>query len=290
MRVLLLVTIILIHAACNNTGSNSEEKNLDHEATAMPPTNSNWQLVKRFTFEDCTPYGISNFDRNIVVSDTRGNRIVFFDTLDHSIFLDLERARPGFIKIRRSTLLTPSMKMDSIYAFKGKGFMALENFAPMNHPTGVDGYRIDHWAFVDNGNNRVLFQNALKGIQHIFGKAKGSDFRLSDPQNVLIIDDLIYVVDSGNRRIQIFGEDGQFHGSINNGDNWIYPTGISNEVDTLYVSDAEANRIDLFTIQGKYLESITTGIDGPTDLNYYQGKLFVANNNDKTISIFKEVD
>ena len=180
--------------------------------------------------------------------------------------------------------------MDSIYYFKGYGVHTLSNFAPMVDPSGVDVERVDHWAFVDRGNNRVLFQNAPKGIQHIFGEEGSSEFKLNNPTNVLLLDSLICVVDSGNKRVQVYTENGNFYSSISNSSSWINPTGISNEEDTLYISDPAANRIDLFTVQGEYLETIFTDLSGPTDLNYYESKLFIANNEDSTITVLKEID
>ena len=80
----------------------------------------------------------------------------------------------------------------------------------MKNPSSVDVERVDHWAFVDKGNNRVLFQNGPKDIQIIFGQQNDSNYKFKDPTNVLMLDSLICIVDTGNKRVQVFTETGNF--------------------------------------------------------------------------------
>ena len=288
----LIIGIGLFFSSCQNEAKpdNARVDSSVADTTSVIVDDSNWGLVKRFRFENARPYGIANFKHYLAISDPSENRVVLFDTLDYSILVDLDIDEPGLIKVKKSTLVVPSLATDSVYYFKGYGIRNLSNFEPMVDPSGVDVERVDHWAFVDQGNNRVLFQNAPKGIQHIFGEQSSSEFKLKDPTNVLLLDTLICVVDTGNKRVQVYTESGNFYSSISNNNSWINPTGISNEEDTLYISDPAANRIDLFTVQGEYLETIFTHLSGPTDLNYYESKLFIANNEDSTITVLKEMD
>lgn len=102
----------------------------------------------------------------------------------------------------------------------------------------------------------------LHTIQHLFD-IKGDRSRpLILPTDVAIHDDLIYVVDSGNHRIQVFDDDGDaeyhFGGEGIGEGKFLGPIGI--DVDSggrVYVADAGNNRMQIFDKKGKYL----TGFD-----------------------------
>ena len=139
MRIFLLSIIVLsIHlTSCRNEASlnSSQTESSNENAIVDKYENSNWALVKRFKFEDdCRPYGIANFKNYLAISDSSNDRIVLFDTLDHSILVDLELEDPGFIKVKKSTLVVPSASKDSIYYFKGEGLIKLKKFCSYEKP------------------------------------------------------------------------------------------------------------------------------------------------------------
>ena len=68
---------------------------------------------------------------------------------------------------------------------------------------------------VDSGTNRVAMFTVQGEYQGSFGVAKGgffggSDTGLGSPRDIAIHKGVIYVVDSGNERIQLFGINGVF--------------------------------------------------------------------------------
>ena len=78
----------------------------------------------------------------------------------------------------------------------------------------------------------------------------------SDPRDIAVSDDAIYVVDTGNERVQLFTRDGAFvdawggYGSAP--DQLIEPVGIALGPDgNVYVADSGNARISIFTPDGE---------------------------------------
>jgi len=246
---------------------------------------SEWQLKRKIEIENFSPVGISAFLQFVGISDSSRNLIYLIDTTDLSIFREIKVENPVYMNIRKRKMLIPSYSMDTVYIYRGEEkLIYLESFGILDGPVAADAESIWYYAHVSHNDHLVHYKEG--GYEHILG-GKGSDSgQLLNPSNVMIIDSSVYVVDSGNKRIQVYDKNGEFDFSFGEelGLNW--PTGIAASETNVFISDAPLNEIFVFDKQGKYQYSINHGIDGPSDLEYHLGTLYVANLQGPQISVF----
>lgn len=82
------------------------------------------------------------------------------------------------------------------------------------------------------------------------------------PRDVAVTDDRIFVTDTGNERVQVFGRDGTFLTSFGGfgfgAGQFVEPTGIAVGPDgNVWVADSGNARIQVFTVEGEWVEEIS---------------------------------
>lgn len=223
-----------------------------------------WSIIDKTNIEDFTPTGISVFREYVVVSDSATDRILFLDSIDNSVFLDLDIKSPMYINIRKSRLIIPSFLQDTVFIFRGERLFPLESFGILDGPTGAEAESVWHYAQVSRNDHRVHYRN--HDLEHLLGGKGTEPGKLMYPSNIMFIDSMIWVVDSGNGRIQTFDTLGQFNYTFGEELLLKWPTGITAGDSTVFISDPKLNEIFAFDFKGKYLYSITEGLNQPTDL------------------------
>ncbi|KAI6645788.1 hypothetical protein LOD99_13051 [Oopsacas minuta] len=107
----------------------------------------------------------------------------------------------------------------------------------------------------------------------------------------------IFVVDCGNKRVQVFDENTKFlfeFGSLGSGDGeFLFPFGIAVNGYTVYVTDSERHNIQAFNLSGIFLYK--TGVKGGGSLQFNvpcglavstDGKVFIADSVNNRIQVF----
>jgi DNA-binding beta-propeller fold protein YncE len=127
-----------------------------------------------------------------------------------------------------------------------------------------DGTFVAAWGWgVETGDSK--FEICTSGCQA--GISGSGDGQFGEPAGVdLDVGRNVYVVDGGNRRIQVFDRNGNFlrkWGSNGTGDGEFQsPQGIAvSESGHVYVSDLGANRVQKFGLSGNYLAKWGTACD-----------------------------
>ena len=110
--------------------------------------------------------------------------------------------------------------------------------------------------------------------------------------------DRVYVIDSGNNRIQVFDEDGKFVKALGTGGSlsgrFDHPVDLAkDENDYLYVADRGNHRVQIFDPTGKFLLAFGSSGDGPgcfqklSAVTAFRGKVFVADYEADKIKVFR---
>lgn len=103
---------------------------------------------------------------------------------------------------------------------------------------------------------------------------------LSQPNDATVVGNNVYVVDTGNNRIQVFDQDGNFkfawgQAGAGNGQ-FNSPLGIDSEGNRIYVADQLNHRIQVFDLNGQFVGKFGTQGTGLQQFTYPRG---VAINN-----------
>ena len=238
------------------------------------------------------PYGVDMFANRIYATDTRGAGYVVFDLEKQSyktVVGSMGGALPKPINITidddgtkyiTDTSRNQIVKFDADDHFV-EAFGVEQQFKPGD--VVVAGDRL-YVADLDHHNIHVLDKGTGKALS-TFSKVGATEGSLYYPTNLAVgPDNLLYVSDTGNFRVQAFTLDGKFVksiGSVGTGlGHFARPKGISVDRDgRLYVVDAAFENIQVFNKEGKLLlffgepaANHRAGLDLPTDLNInYEG-------------------
>jgi len=172
------------------------------------------------------PYGIAaDATGNIYVTDENNNRVVKF-----------------------TSALTYSGTQWGSYG-TGNG--------EFNNPAGIAVDRVGNVYVADNYNNRIQKFDSSGGYSTQWGEAGSGDGQFGSPSGVWTAVDasnnvIVYVADTGNDRIQVFGSDGTFiesFSSVGSTPGLLSEpesVAVSSDGTKIYVSDTKNNRIQIF--------------------------------------------
>jgi DNA-binding beta-propeller fold protein YncE len=201
----------------------------------------------------------------IYIADTSTESIVVFDVPRRKVF--------RFGQRQPDVLLKPYVadaKRRQVMVFDSLGLFlrVIGEPADLERPTGVavslDGeriYVIDRSDNESNGHKVVIYGKDGAKIKVIGTRGNGEGQFNVPLQGAVAPDGTLYVLDSGNFRVQAFDRDGRFlraFGSpgINPG-NFARPRGIAVDTDgNIYVSDASFNNFQVFQPDGQLLMAV----------------------------------
>ena len=251
------------------------------------PNKQGWVFEKHISVENFKPSGICNIKDRIFVSDPSQSLLLHI-SLETGLIVDTVSSdiKNLYLNQRTSSLLVPDYASHRVVAFRGeKKPHIMDVKETLLIPTFFEGERVDNYYLVDQGNNRVI--RNFYGKYTIIGKKGSGDGEFNKPTAVANANDNIYVVDSGNKRIQQFDLDGVYIGSFGQAEGLQEPTGITTDHQQVFVCDAKTSGIYVYDSNGTFLYKIDKNINMPSDLFFDGDQLIVANQQGPDVSIFK---
>lgn len=253
------------------------------------PVREDWKLLFEYDIPGVDPTGIAFVKPDlIVVSDTAQNKI-------YSVLIDNKGAgevsvlrsgiKSAYINHRIGKLILPEYEKDSIFVYRGEETYYKFNLPEaLKNPSSFDGFTIHNYTIVDQGNNRLFMK---KGADYSetgsFGSGEG---QFDNPTVVHKANGRQYVVDSGNRRIQILKEDGSYISEFGKEQDLVQPTGLtSNGTSNIFVCDAIKGYVYMYDAGGNFIYKFNPGITSPSDVYFFREKLYVADKKGATIKV-----
>ena len=114
------------------------------------------------------------------------------------------------------------------------------------------------------------------------------DGELYYPTDVEMSDDLIYVADAYNNRVQVFDFEGNYVRMIGWNESIKVATGLKVTDSQVIVADFEGNRVLIYDLNGKLLQIVSGKFNQPTDIEIVNGTMYVVNYKGKAISILEK--
>jgi len=287
-----LLLLSFIYLGCKN---DTDVAQVDKKTFQQPSfeksftSDGKWQLDLIFEKPNFTSIGISRWKEYSIISDSASDIIYTIDTRARTLFDSTLVESPVYINQTQNRCLIPSYNNDSIYIFRGRANNQLEVFEELDGPTAVFAFRIDHYAILDQKNNRLLYKNGP--TEKIVGSKGHGKGELDMPTNFELVEGTkAYVLDAGNKRVQVFNlKTGEALFDFGQEQNFQHISGITSDVNRIFVSDAEKGVIYIYDKEGNYLDQITELINNPSDIEMNAGYLYIANQNGPEIIILKEV-
>ncbi len=246
-----------------------------------------WVVDKSYNIDETKGLGISALKQFIFLTDTSNNIVISYDTLLNKLDTIAIGMKVCYMNQQQSKVIMPVYDRDSIFVYRGSpDYYKFSLPITLDKPTSFDGLSIRDFALVDQGNNRLVINNMNEYI--VVGSQGSADGQFNFPTSVCLHSEKYFVLDSGNKRIQIFDKKGNFISFFGQDDNLMMPTGITSDRINLYVSDPEKNQILVYNGNGELQDSIKTIVNRPSDLYAYEDQLYVCNQEGHTITILRK--
>jgi tripartite motif-containing protein 71 len=148
----------------------------------------------------------------------------------------------------------------------------------------------------DGGSHAIHVFRVADGLRlRVIGGTGDGPLQFKNPRQVWVAsDDFVFVVDNGNKRVQVLTPRLDFHGFVGVGQ-LEYPAGVCADDDVIMVSECTADRISVFErCDGALLRRFGSHGSGNGKLNWPAGLCFmsghrrvaVAENGNRRISVF----
>jgi DNA-binding beta-propeller fold protein YncE len=246
---------------------------------------SQWNFKEVVELKGIAPVGIAIDGNYIWLSDPDHKRVVKTD-LRGNILEEITRLeRPMHITLSERKLYVPEYLNDSIRVIDGGKDTYLRIKTKLDAPAGVavgDGTV----AIADFYNHRVLLIEDDNELS--LGSEGHGPGELYYPTDVEIYQDLIYVADAYNNRVQVFNKSGASVQIIGTNDHIQVASGISVATNEIYISDFDGNRILIYSKNGVLLQELKLGMANPSDIAYNDHQILIANYGNSSIAIFEK--
>lgn len=245
--------------------------------------NSQWKFVKNIDLNNVNPIGIVAQENFLWLSDVDNNRIVKIN-LDGKIIESFDGfQRPMHIAIQKDKIFVPEYISDTVKIIENgiASIFVLKENTDAIAGIAVDGNTI---AVADFYNHRIILQQEDKVT--ILGKEGHNDGELYYPTDVAIKNDLIYVADAYNNRVQVFDLKGNYVRMIGWNENIKVATGLKVTDTQVIIADFEGNRVLIYDLNGNLLQIVSGKFNQPTDIEIVANKMYVVNYKGSLISVF----
>ncbi len=233
-----------------------------------------WELLNIVQLEGVNPIGIAEMDGNLWLSDGDHNRLVQIDSKGEIIKAIDSLDRPMHIATDGSSLFIPQYGRDNVAVYKNGTMEELFLKDSLDAPAGVGVFRGEK-AIADFYNNRILYNNGKNWIS--FGEEGKKQGEFYYPTDVQITDNLIWVADAYNNRIQVFDKQGSFVKMMGDDQKMNAATGIYVSDNEVFITDFENDRVLIFDKDGNLKQTLKDEIEKPTDMIIMNSTLYIIN-------------
>jgi hypothetical protein len=248
------------------------------------PKPRQWVYTKTIQLDGIEPIGIVQAGDHLWLSDVDNDRIV---KIDHSGNVQQEiknLIRPMHIAGNKNELYIPQFGADNIVRWDAEGLHSINIADSLDAPGGVD-VDFGMMAVADFFNHRVLVTGQEKSF--IIGKEGHDNGSLYYPTDVEITNELIYIADAYNNRVEVYNHNGEYVRTIGWQEGIKVAAGVGLGNDQIFITDFHGNRLLIYDKWGKLIYEFKEHLSNPTDVLVIDNKLFVVNFKGHSLTVFE---
>ncbi len=257
----LMALLTMVISSCSKTESST-------------PADERWVFGQVIELDGVNPLGLTFAGDALWISDPDHNRIVQTDLRGHIISSIPGMQRPMHLRARESRIYVPEYGSDSIRIYEKREISAYLPSAQTDALAGID-VTGDTLVMVDFYNHRLLVESPRGSFS--IGREGHDSGELYYPTDVDIYRGLIFVADAYNNCVQVFDFLGNYKRMIGRDDSIRVASGLKVIRGALFVADFEGNRVLVYDHSGNRIQTLTQGLQSPTDIEIIGDTLYVAN-------------
>lgn len=242
--------------------------------------------------EDGRIYVADSGNSLIKVFDAEGRYLLSFGKSGHG---DGEMEYPSGLRVKNGRVYVADFRNSRVVVFSTEGRFLTnltrgQGAEPLT-PLAVDVDDIGNLYLADRSHRVIILDREGKFVR-AFGRGGSEDGQISYPNGILVRGDRIYVADSGNGRIEVFSNTGEFLGKIVG---FVNPRGMAvDQEGRFFVVDPLAHQVSVFSREDTKLYTFgTRGLEGG-QFNFPNGvavdardRIYVADRENNRISVWR---
>ncbi|MHB1125394.1 MAG: NHL repeat-containing protein [Bacillota bacterium] len=297
----LAVIFVLVYGSLN--------KNiLEETPPAVARENGEPYFLEEIGIKTNVPLAVAVSDDRVYVTNSGQSRVHMYDKQTSRLVKQLgeygekdgQFVYPNALAVTdREELLVGEFRTGRIQVFNKKGeFLRVINSRVVGRPLSPLALAVNEQGtiFVANRTGEVLVLDAKGKLVTYFGKPGQAEGQLSYPNGIAVDSEgKIFVSDSGNDRIQVFGPKGELIKVLTGPLLGIsMPRGIAvDKGGRIFVTDVFAHRIAVFNFEGKYLFDFGGRGQQEGQLNFPNGlaidrlgKIYVTDRENNRVNVY----
>jgi NHL repeat len=246
---------------------------------------SEWSFKQLIPLQGIAPVGIAIEDQYIWLSDPDRKRVLKTDLEGNILEQITNLQRPMHIAFYDKKLYIPEYLNDSIKVFEMDRDTILNVLTSLNAPAGIAVGK-NAVVIADFYNHRVILIEGRKEI--VIGGEGHVPGKLYYPTDVEIDNELIYVADAYNNRVQVFDKSGNSVRMIGERDNIQVAMGMTITTEEVVIADFEGNRVLVYDKTGVLKQELKEGISKPSDVVANHRQIFIASYAGNSIVVYEK--
>lgn len=252
------------------------------------PSNKNFFSVKDIKYFNEKFFVLDSMHFRVLVFDKNFNLLLSFGGFGESLNTFVN---PSSLFVDEDYIFVCDLASNKVKVFRHNGeFAGFFIEYPKMVPTSiVMDSNFNLW-ITDRGDDTVKVFSIDNELKMIIGKSGSGKKEFKIPLDIEIFEDKVYVLDSGNARIQVFNLKGNYlfdFGTPGFDDGKIYcPNSFTFDKNgNLWIIESCIGRIQIFDKTGKFIKKIKENFGKPECIEKFESYMIVSNSQDEKIYI-----
>lgn len=241
-----------------------------------------WEYSEKVYTPNIFPVGVVRVGSDLMVSSRRTNFLGTVTNEGRVSKYNTNFTSPMRINLRKNGLIIPEFDNSRVATMIGQDIMY---YPLVESPDGVMAADILPGMAVvaDYNGHRIIYYTG--GEDKSFGGQGNAHGQFNYPTDVQIFNQMIYVADNQNKRVEVFDKQGEYAKTIGEGDIKGQASGIYVNREFVVVCDKKEGEVLIFDHADQLIQRISEGFEKPSDAFIFVEKMYIADEEGGFIAI-----
>lgn len=239
-----------------------------------------WKPHSSIDLGQGTPIGLTILQNDLYLSDGNHQQLQVVDLGSGEIRTVKGFDRPMHLESDEGTVWVPEYTASRVGSCCAGMIDSILN--DIDTPASISKQK-NKYAIAEFYRNEITYFNGTKTLK--IGQKGNANGQFSYPTDVQLFGDQIYVADAYNHRVQVFDTLGNWLKTLAYAQGINTAAGIYVNQEAIYVTDFENSRVLVFDHQNQLLQTISQGLNKPTDVLEHDNRLYITNFGGNNVSV-----
>lgn len=285
-KIIIVLIILLLSFGIIKVKESISQDNI--KVFGYGPQNKNFYTISDIKYFNEKFFVLDSLHFRVLIFDKNFNLLLSFGGFGESLNTFVN---PSSLLVDEDYIYVCDLASGKIKVFKHNGeFAGFFIEYPKMMPTSIAMDSNFNLWITDRKDDTVKVFSIDNELKIIIGKSGSGKKEFKTPLDILIYEDKVYVLDSGNARVQVFNFNGNYlfdFGTPGLDDGKLYcPNSFSFDKNgNLWIVEGCTGRIQVFDKNGKFIKKVKENFGKPETIEKFENYMLVSNSQDEKIYI-----